>query len=118
MGYKFEKLEVWQLSLELCDHIYDIANSLPDVEKFNLRSQVIRAVTSISFNIAEGSTSQSDLEQGRFLGYSIRSLIEVIACMRLMERRKYLNDELLKKEAEIICQKLFTKLLAFRNVLK
>jgi len=117
MEYKFEKLEVWQLSLELSDHIYEIANTLPEIEKFNLKSQVIRAVTSISLNIAEGSTSQSDSEQGRFLGYSIRSLIEVIACMRLMERRKYLASEQLKISAETIGHKLFIKLLAFRNTM-
>lgn len=115
--YKFEKLHVWQMSLELSDYIYKIAESLPEIEKFNLKSQSIRAVTSISLNIAEGSTTQTDLEQRRFLGYSIRSLIEVIACLRIMERREYLNDKKLKTNIEEVCHKLFIKLLAFRNAL-
>lgn len=29
MGFKFEKLEVWQLSLEYIDLIYEIAEKLP-----------------------------------------------------------------------------------------
>jgi len=63
MGYKFEKLEVWQLALEYSDLIYQIADQLPASENFNLKSQITRAATSIALNIAEGSTSQSDPEQ-------------------------------------------------------
>jgi len=117
MEYKFEKLTVWNISLDLSDLIYEIAENLPDPERFNLRSQVIRAVTSISLNIAEGSTSQTDKEQTRFIGYAIRSLIEVIACIRLMDRRNYINDSKLKSDIEEIIHKLFIKLQAFRNSL-
>ncbi len=117
MRYKFEDLEVWKLSLDLGDFIYEISEMLPEVEKFNLKSQVIRAVTSISLNIAEGSTSQSNAEQSRFIGYAIRSLIEVIACLRIMERRKYLHASDLKSSTEELCHKLFIKLQAFRNAL-
>ena len=56
MGFKFEKLEVWQLTVEYVDRIYDISNLLPDKERHNLRPQMIRAATSVSLNIAEGST--------------------------------------------------------------
>ena len=55
--FKFEKLEVWQLSLEHIDKCYAIADGLPKREEFNLQSQLIRAATSIALNIAEGSTS-------------------------------------------------------------
>ena len=118
MKYKFEKLDVWDISLELSDFVYEIADILPDSEKYNLRSQIIRAVTSISLNIAEGSTSQTDNEQSRFIGYAIRSLIEVIACLRIIERRKYLKESTLKSNTEKSIHKLFVKLQAFRNALK
>ena len=118
MNYKFEQLTVWNLALELSDHIYEIANSLPEVEKFNLNSQICRASTSISLNIAEGSTSQSNAEQKRFIGYAIRSLIEVIACLRLIERRSYMISDQLKDQSEAACNKLFIKLQAFKNALK
>ncbi len=62
MSYKFERLEVWQLSLECVDLIYKIADAFPRNEEYNLKSQIIRAATSIALNIAEGSTGQSDAE--------------------------------------------------------
>ncbi len=112
--YKFESLEVWELSLEYIDMIYRIAARLPEAERYNLYSQAIRAGTSITLNIAEGSTGQSDKEQGRFLAMAIRSLLESVACAKLMERRNYIN----KEEANALyafSEKLFAKLTAFKN---
>tara|TARA_R110002049_G_C8753805_1_gene528178 strand:+ start:268 stop:462 length:195 start_codon:yes stop_codon:yes gene_type:complete len=63
MPFKFEKLEVWQLAMDLSNKVYDLIENLPATEPFNLSSQIRRAVTSISLNIAEGSTGQSDSEQ-------------------------------------------------------
>jgi four helix bundle protein len=99
MTYKFEKLEVWQLSIEYVDLIYTLAEKLPRSEEFNLKSQIVRAATSISLNIAEGSTGQTDPEQARFLGMAIRSLIETVACQHLVERRNYLTDKTDLREA-------------------
>lgn len=87
MAYKFEQLEVWQLTMDYIDAIYSLAEKLPRSEEFNLKSQIIRAVTSIALNIAEGSQGQTDAEQARFLGLSIRSLIETIACQHIIRRR-------------------------------
>ena len=89
--YKFEKLEVWQLSLELSDFVYEIASFLPSDELYNLSSQIKRAGTSVSLNIAEGSTNSSSAEFARFLRIAIRSYIEVYACYIIIKRRKYLS---------------------------
>jgi len=118
MNYKFEKLDVWKMSLDLSDLVYDIAAQLPDIERFNLQSQIIRASTSISLNIAEGSTSQTNAQQSKFIGYSIRSLIEVIACKRHIERRNYIADKSKLVKIEKVCDTLFMKLQAFKNALK
>jgi four helix bundle protein len=106
MAYKFERLEVWQLALEYTDLIYVIAEQLPPSENFNLKSQIIRAATSIVLNIAEGSTSQSDAEQARFLGLAIRSLIETVACQHLINRRHYFKDPELLRNAYQFSEKL------------
>jgi len=58
--YKFQSLVVYQLSLDYLDRVYEILKMLPDNERFNLCSQIARAATSITLNIAEGSTSQSN----------------------------------------------------------
>ena len=117
MGFKFEKLDVWQLSLEYVDRIYEIADKLPDKERHNLRSQMIRSATSVCLNIAEGSTGQTDPEFGRFVGIAIRSCIEVIACLHLAKRRRYIDEEVFSQAYEF-GEKLSVKLQALRKKLK
>lgn len=117
MGFKFEKLDVWQLSPEYVDQIYEIADKLPDKERYNLRSQMLRAATSISLNIAEGSTGQTDPEFGRFVGIAIRSCIEVIACLHLAKRRRYIDEEVFGQAYEF-GENLSVKLQALRRKLK
>ncbi len=57
--FSFEKLEVWQISLEVNDLVYSITNLLPEQERYNLISQMQRAATSVSLNIAECSVFTS-----------------------------------------------------------
>ena len=114
--YKFQKLNVYRLALDYVIEIYDLAVRLPDIERFNLRSQIQRAATSIPLNIAEGSTGQTNLEQHRFLGLAVRSYLETIACLDLFERMEYLaSDD--TSVARKLGHKLFIKLGAFRRSL-
>jgi four helix bundle protein len=117
MAYKFEQLEVWKISLEYIDSIYVLAENLPKGEEYNLKSQIIRAATSISLNIAEGSTGQSDAEQARFLGMALRSLIETVACQHIIIRRGHVQDENLLMKVYEDSQLLAKKLQAFRKSL-
>jgi four helix bundle protein len=117
MSYKFERLEIYELSLQYLDLIYAIAEKLPRSEEYNLRSQLVRAATSIVLNIAEGSTSQSDPEQSRFLGMAVRSLIETVACQHIIGRRNYVTAAELKELAEL-GQRLFAKIQAMRKALE
>ena len=117
MVFKFEKLEVWQLSLEYSDKVYEIIKAFPTKEQYNLTSQMLRASTSISLNIAEGSTSQSDMEFHRFIGIAIRSLIEVIGCLHLAKRRKYIGDKAFD-EVYTFGEKMFAKLQALKKKLE
>ena len=117
MPYKFEQLEVWQFSLEYIDLIYALSEKLPRNEEYNLKSQIVRAATSIALNIAEGSTGQTNAEQARFLGMAIRSLIETVACQHIIRHRKYLDDEILLDNLYEQSQLLARKLQAFRNAI-
>ena len=126
MAYKFEKLEVWQRALDYADLIYGVADDLPSREKYGLASQIMRAANSVALNIAEGSTSQSDKEgpkvmplvPARFLSMAIRSLVETIACLHLIQRREYLPDAEPLREAYRFSRPLFAQLQAFRSSLK
>jgi four helix bundle protein len=115
-AFKFENLTVWQMVLEYVDLMYHLAERLPASEQHNLASQLTRAATSIALNIAEGSTGQTDAEQNRFLGMAIRSLMETVACQRLIARRYTVSQDLLAK-GDQMAQELAKKLHAFRRAL-
>jgi len=89
MAFKFEKLIVWQKSLDLSDEVNQLTKTFPKDEIYVLASQIKRAADSVSLNIAEGSTGQSNPEFGRFLGIALRSNIEVVSCLYLAQRRGY-----------------------------
>lgn len=78
--FKFEKLQIWQKAMDFGEEVFSVSSKFPIDEIYNLISQVRRAVDSIALNIAEGSISQSNPEWKKFLGYSIKSLAEVVTC--------------------------------------
>ncbi|WP_179006793.1 four helix bundle protein [Winogradskyella forsetii] len=91
--FKFEKLIIWQDAMDYGEVINDISQQFPDKEKFNLTSQIMRAVDSVALNISEGSIGQSNPEQRKFIGYSIRSLAEVVTCLFKANRRSYIPED-------------------------
>ena len=91
--FKFEKLIIWQKAMDFGEDIDKITSNFPEKEKFNLSSQIRRASDSIALNISEGSIGQSNLEQKKFVGYSIRSLAEVVTCLFKAKRRNYILEE-------------------------
>src|SRR4051812_48059137 len=93
MAFKFEKLKVWQESVELSGLISEIAEQFPKQELFVLTSQIKRAADSVSLNIAEGSTGQTNAEFKRFLGFAVRSGIEVVGCIYLAKRRNIISED-------------------------
>ena len=115
--YKFQKLEVYQLALAYVEDVYELCRLLPASERYNLADQVIRAATSIALNIAEGSTGQTDIEQRRFLSMALRSYLETIACLDIIEGQKYLPVASILELREH-GHNLFIKLAAFRKSLK
>lgn len=80
MPFKFEKLLVWQKALDLATAIDAITRNFPKQELYVLVSQIKRTADSVSLNIAEGSTGQSNAEFKRFLSIALRSDIEVVGC--------------------------------------
>lgn len=97
MAFKFEELRVWQKSVQLTSLVDEIADTFPKKELYNLTNQIRKAADSVSLNIAEGSTGQTNPEFRRFLGMSLRSGIEVIGCIYLAKERKIISDENFKK---------------------
>jgi four helix bundle protein len=65
-------------AVDLSANISELTKSFPKEELFILTSQIKRAADSVSLNIAEGSTGQSNPEWNKFLGYALRFDIEVV----------------------------------------
>jgi len=92
VALKFERLKVWQKALELSVEVHEVTRKFPKEELYILTSQIKRAADSVALNIAEGSTGQTNAEFKQFLGYGIRSAIEVVACLHLGRKRQMVNE--------------------------
>lgn len=114
MKFKFENLRIWQKSMDLGEKMNMISRSFPKIEMYNLSSQLSRASDSIALNISEGSILQSRLEYRKFLGYSIRSLAEVVTCLHKARRRDYISEEKFSTYYKD-CFDLMNMTIAFRN---
>src|SRR6187397_3288367 len=117
MAFKFEKLIVWQKAVDLSDIVNQVSKHFPKDEIFVLTSQIKRAADSVSLNIAEGSTGQSNPEFGRFLGIALRSNIEVVSCLYLAQRRGYITTSKFEKIYKM-CEEILVMINSLRNSLK
>lgn len=91
--FKFEELIIWQRAMIYGEDIHVLSQKFPEDERYNLKSQIRRAVDSIALNISEGAIVQSKPEFKKFLGYSIRSLAEVITCLHKASNRDYIGKD-------------------------
>ena len=113
-NFGFEKLDVWNSSIELSKLVYDVTNSFPTDEKYGLVSQIRRAVVSISSNIAEGSSKASLKAQARFSEIAYGSLMEVLNQIIIAKNFGYISQELyLTVRNEI--EKVSRQLNAYKN---
>lgn len=92
MAFKFEKLIIWQKAMDFGEDIDALSKKFPANELYNLSSQIRRAVDSIALNISEGAIGQTNPEFKKFMGYSIRSLAEVVTCLHKASKRKYISE--------------------------
>lgn len=117
MPFKFEQLDIWKLSIDLADDVHTLTRKFPKEEMFSLTSQFKRAADSVSLNISEGSIGQTNKEQRKFIGYSIRSIAECVTCLYLAIRRAYISQpefDSFYRQAEVLMGKTTT----FRKSLK
>jgi four helix bundle protein len=117
MSFKFEKLKVWQKAVDLYADINELTKSFPKDELFILSAQIKRAADSVSLNIAEGSTGQSNPEFSKFLGYALRSNVEVVGCLYLGQKRNLIGSENFSKIYKQ-CEEILVMINGLKNSLK
>lgn len=102
MAESFKNLKIWQKAVDLVEIVYRITSKFPREELFGLTSQLRRAVTSVSSNIAEGSSRVSKRDFTRFVDISIGSLHEIENLLEISRRLRYISSAQFKSlEGEI-----------------
>jgi four helix bundle protein len=86
--FGFEKLDVWQESLEVGDTVYELTREFPDYERFGLARQMRRAAVSISSSIAEGSSRASKKDSARFVELAYGSVLELVSQLHIAQRQE------------------------------
>lgn len=91
MGY--QKLDVWNLAMDLAEQVYIITKKFPKEELFALTNQMRRCAVSVPSNIAEGATRQSQKEFLQFISIARGSLSELETQIILAKRIGYMNND-------------------------
>ena len=76
--FPFEKLEVWQLAVDLAETVLGFLEKFPQNRHIRLISQMEAAATSPAQNIAEGKGRQYKKEFIQFLFIDRGSIFEVV----------------------------------------
>jgi len=98
--------------LELIKEVYKLYGKLPKNEERNLVDQLRRAVVSVNLNIAEGSGSENDVEFKRYLFITKKSLFEVIAILKVIEKLYNIKIDLVLEKIELL-SKLISGLIKY-----
>lgn len=87
----FRKLLVWQKAHQLNLRLYEATNTFPKSELFGLTSQMRRAATSITANLAEGCGRGSDADFSRFVQMAMGSACELESHLELAKDLKMIS---------------------------
>ena len=93
-GYR--DLRVWQQAIDLIPKVYQAIKALPAEERYELGSQLRRAVVSVAANIAEGQARQYPKEFLQGLYIARGSLAETETLLIVAHRLGYLPEQRLK----------------------
>ena len=96
MAFKFEKLIVWQKSLDLTALVHSVTLKFPKDELYGLTSQMRRSAVSIPSNISEGCSRGTDPAFIKFLEYAIGSAFEIETQLIAVERLHLVPKEKLE----------------------
>jgi len=108
--FGYERLLVWQRSLEWADRILTIAESIGSKRNhFRLIEQIEASCTSVPMNIAEGKGRFSKKEFVHFLYIARGSLYETMTLLEIFFKRQWVPQEdffVLKNETKEIAKML------------
>ena len=98
------KLEIYTLSLELSEIVWDIFNKLPKQLQFNIGDQVLRSIDSIGANIAEGYSRFHYKDSIKFYYNARGSLWESKHWFYLLYKRELIPKALFNQSITLLNQ--------------
>lgn len=107
--FPFEKLEVWQESLELADYVLELLERIPLRKHLRLTSQLEGAVVSVAQNIAEGKGRQHRKEFLQYLSIAQGFLYETVTLNEVFRIRRIFSEPesgTIRRRAELLDRKL------------
>jgi four helix bundle protein len=109
----YKDLIIWQKSIDLAVEVYKLSSKFPKEEFYGMTSQIRRAVTSISLNIAEGYGRNTTKNYINSLYIAQGSLQEVESAIILSIRLNFIKEEDCEKVNSLMLEefKMFNALI-------
>ena len=98
----FEELECWKEARALRLYLRPMIEQLPKNEEYQLKSQLVRALRSVTNNIAEGYGRFHFKENAQFCRVARGSLYEVMDHLIIGYEEKYITKEDLLENRELV----------------
>jgi len=92
--FDFEKLTVYQKTLDFIHKIFEIYKKLPKEFKYTVGDNLVRAVISIANNLAEGSGKKFKKEKARYYSISLDSARECISIFNVLSKEKLIEENI------------------------
>src|SRR3989344_3291460 len=87
--HNYEKLSVWQKSMDLVECVYRLTEKFPKGELYGLTNQMRRSAVSIPSNIAEGSHRKTNKDFCQFLSIASGSAAELQTQVKIAGRLNF-----------------------------
>lgn len=91
--HNFKKMKIWQEGMNLVQVTYKMVRTFPEIEKYNLVTQLIRCAVSIPSNIAEGTSKKTDKHFSQYLDSSLGSAFEWETQLIVAYNEKYISEK-------------------------